>query len=160
MAASLFMPWFVFPKEAVLYTEEIFRKPSESIISIPDFFNNIFDNLKVVGEHVKISFNEKMAIYTGHVFLFFSLCSIYFIQQSEYIKSLSFILLIPIYFVLITILNSDVFLNLYDEFKGSQEYIDNPPTILESTGNGAFVFISCWILMLIINISNLKTIKQ
>ena len=160
MAASLFMPWFVFPKEAVLYNEEIFRKSSESIISIPDFFNYIFDNLKAVDIYVDISFTEKMAIYAGYVFLFFSLCSIYFIQLSDYKTSLSFLLLIPIYFVLITILNSDVLLNLYDEFKASQEYIDNPPTILESTGNGAFVFISCWILMLTINISNLKTIKQ
>ena len=159
MAASLFMPWFLFPKEAVLYNEEIFRKSNESIISIPDFFSYIFDNLKVVDIYVDISFTEKMAIYAGYVFLFFSICSIYFIQQSEYIKSMSFILLVPIYFVLITILNSDVFLSLYEEFKASQEYIDNPPTILESTGNGVFTFVTCWVLMLVINVANLKKVK-
>jgi len=131
LAISLFLPWI---------SVMIF---SESLIGIPGLIGTLQDLSGAFGgeESLDLTFAQNMAIYIGYAYLIFAGAGLYLNYTGDIKKSKLFYYLIPVYFILVVILNTS---DLPDMPSDSFDF-----NVFEFLGIGFYMFVISYVIVLI-----------
>ena len=131
LAISLFLPWISFM---------IF---SESLIGIPGLIGTLQDLSGAFGgeESLDLTFAQNIAIYIGYAYLIFAGAGLYLNYTGDIKKSKLFYYLIPVYFILVVILNAS---DLPDMPSDSFDF-----NVFEFLGIGFYMFVISYVIVLI-----------
>ena len=131
LAISLFLPWISFM---------IF---SESLIGIPGLIGTLQDLSGAFGgeESLDLTFAQNIAIYIGYAYLIFAGAGLYLNYTGDIKKSKLFYYLIPVYFILVVILNTS---DLPDMPSDSFDF-----NVFEFLGIGFYMFVISYVIVLI-----------
>tara|TARA_B110000495_G_C22599404_1_gene358591 strand:+ start:29 stop:520 length:492 start_codon:yes stop_codon:yes gene_type:complete len=133
LAISLFLPWISFM---------IF---SESLIGIPGLIGTLQDLSGAFGgeESLDLTFAQNIAIYIGYAYLIFAGAGLYLNYTGDIKKSKLFYYLIPVYFILVVILNiAD--LDIPDMPSDSFDF-----NVFDFLGIGFYMFVISYVVVLI-----------
>ena len=131
LAISLFLPWISF----------MFF--SESLIGIPGLIGTLQDLSGAFGgeESLDLTFAQNIAIYIGYAYLIFAGAGLYLNYTGDIKKSKLFYYLIPVYFILVVILNTS---DLPDMPSDSFDF-----NVFEFLGIGFYMFVISYVIVLI-----------